>query len=32
MNSLLFDGLGALQEIKDFEMLKDDHQEWNALD
>ena len=31
MNSLLLEGLIALQEIKTFEELKEDQQSWNAL-
>jgi len=32
MNSLLFDGLLALEEIKNFEELKENPDEWNSLD
>lgn len=32
MNSLLFDGLLALEEIKNFEEMKDEVDTWNQLD
>ena len=32
MNSLLFDGLLALEEIKNFEELKEDDYTWSQLD
>jgi ubiquitin conjugation factor E4 B len=32
MNSLLFDGLLALEEIKNFEEIKDDAEAWSQLD
>ena len=32
MNSLLFDGLLALEEIKNFEELKEDQHSWSQLD
>jgi len=32
MNSLLFDGLLALEEIKNFEEIKEEHETWSQLD
>lgn len=32
MNSLLFDGLLALEEIRNFELMKENAHEWNQLD
>jgi len=32
MNSLLFDGLLALEEIKNFEEMKEELETWNQLD
>lgn len=32
MNELLFDGLLALEVIRDFEVLKADAEEWSRLD
>jgi hypothetical protein len=32
MNSLLFDALLALEEIKNFEEMKEDEETWSQLD
>jgi len=32
MNSLLFDGLLALEEIRNYELMRENTQEWNQLD
>lgn len=32
MNSLLFDGLLALEEIRNYEMMRENDHEWNQLD